>query len=305
MTAFFVQRIVETGRLPMFCFFVAFVTGFVLIRISVRLIRAEVRWWPGNVTPGGLHIHHVVFGVALMLVGGVGRLMISDGAGWAVAVCACVFGLGAALVLDEFALILHLSDVYWTERGRTSVDAVFVAIAMAGLLLLGLRPFGYESLPPGTDPAAAWTSYALMAATVVFNLAMSVVTLLKGKIWTGIVGVFVPGLALVGAVRLAVPSSPWARWRYPAGSRKLARAHRRNLRIRRPLIRLKINLQEFIAGRHLPDPEGWPLRPSALRGGTRAAPRSRRVPPVPPRPDPPAAAPAAPLAAAPTIREAP
>ncbi len=50
------------------------------------------------------------------------------------------FGIGAALVLDEFALILHLQDVYWAEDGRTSVDAVFVAIAVAGLLILGFNP---------------------------------------------------------------------------------------------------------------------------------------------------------------------
>ena len=46
-------------------------------------------------------------------------------------------------MLDEFALILHLRDVYWPEEGRTSVDAVFVAIAVTGLLLLGLRPLGW------------------------------------------------------------------------------------------------------------------------------------------------------------------
>ena len=55
-------------------------------------------------------------------------------------VAAIIFGIGAALVLDEFALILHLSDVYWSEDGRTSVDAVFAAVAVAGLLILGLQP---------------------------------------------------------------------------------------------------------------------------------------------------------------------
>ena len=43
-------------------------------------------------------------------------------------------------MLDEFALILHLHDVYWEEEGRTSVDAVFIAVAVTGLLLIGLRP---------------------------------------------------------------------------------------------------------------------------------------------------------------------
>ena len=58
-------------------------------------------------------------------------------------VAATFFGIGAALVLDEFALILHLQDVYWAEDGRTSVDAVFAAIAVAGLLILGFNPLSF------------------------------------------------------------------------------------------------------------------------------------------------------------------
>ena len=46
-------------------------------------------------------------------------------------------------MLDEFALILHLQDVYWSEDGRTSVDAVFVAVAVAGLLVLGFNPLSF------------------------------------------------------------------------------------------------------------------------------------------------------------------
>ena len=56
---------------------------------------------------------------------------------------AIFFGVGAALVLDEFALILHLEDVYWAEDGRTSVDAVFAAVAVAGLLILGFNPLSF------------------------------------------------------------------------------------------------------------------------------------------------------------------
>ena len=56
------------------------------------------------------------------------------------AICAAFFGLGTALVLDEFALILHLDDVYWAEEGRLSVDAVAIATGISGLLLLGGVP---------------------------------------------------------------------------------------------------------------------------------------------------------------------
>ena len=143
MGEYFAQRIVATGRLPLFCFFVAFIVTFVGVRINVRLIRAKVRWWFKNVQVGDLHIHHVVFGVVLMLIGGVAALSIPDSFTIWYAVAASVFGVGAALVLDEFALILHLRDVYWMEEGRASVDAVFIAIAITGLILVGVRPVGF------------------------------------------------------------------------------------------------------------------------------------------------------------------
>ncbi|GAA3444797.1 hypothetical protein [Planomonospora venezuelensis] len=248
MGDWFRQRIMDTGRLPLFCFFVALILAFVFTRINVRLIRAKVGWFR-NVNVGEMHIHHVVFGVVLSLLGGVAGLLVSGvSQGW-YAVTAAVFGVGAALILDEFALILHLHDVYWEEEGRTSVDAVFVAIAVTGLLLLGLRPLGWED-PDGT-PEGAW----LAAGLIVVNLLLAVVTLLKGKIWTGLVGLFVPILLVPGALRLARPGSPWAHWFFAPGSRRprpgrMARAIRREERWRRPVIRAKIAFQEFVSGRH-------------------------------------------------------
>jgi len=49
--------------------------------------------------------------------------------------------LRRALVLDEFALILHLEDVSWSDEGRISVEMVSLAIACLGLALIGIRPF--------------------------------------------------------------------------------------------------------------------------------------------------------------------
>lgn len=262
--AYFSSHVVGAGRLPLFCFFVAFVTGFLCIRLSVRLIRARVRWWPGNVAPGGLHIHHVVFGVAFMLLGGVAALLIPDRTGVPIAVAAALFGLGSALVLDEFALILHLRDVYWTEQGRASVDAVFAAIGLTGLLLIGLRPFGWVELQ-GAGLSGAGMRAALVGLVLV-NLAGAVVSLLKGKIWTGLAGVFIPVIPVIAALRLAVPGSPWARWHYREGSRKLAAAVRRDLRLRRPLIRAKIRVQEAIAGRHDLVPDVPPQRRPGAAG---------------------------------------
>jgi hypothetical protein len=239
MGNWFELSIVGTGRLPLFCFFVALIGAFVATRVNVRLIRAKVGWFR-NVNVGEMHIHHVVFGVVLMLVGGVTGLMVSSASQVAYAAAASLFGIGSALVLDEFALILHLHDVYWEEEGRTSVDAVFIAVAVTGLLLTGLRPLTYD-----------FGTLVSPGALIVGNLVLAVVTLMKGKIWTGLVGLFVPVLLLVGAVRLARPGSPWAHWFFHNRSpRKMAKAAHREQRWRRPVIRAKIAFQEFVSGRH-------------------------------------------------------
>jgi hypothetical protein len=248
----FARRVLETGRLPLFCFFVAFIVTFVVTRVNVRLIRAEVRWWFKNVKLGDLHIHHVVFGVVLMLVGGVASFAIPDAYDNLYAVAAGVFGIGSALVLDEFALILHLRDVYWAEEGRASVDAVFVAVGLTGLLLLGARPVGFTGAGDTEDGILLipFIPASVYVVSLAINLSLAVVTLLKGKIWTGLIGLFVPLVLYVGAARVARPGSPWARWRYQPGSRKYRRALRNEELVRHPIIRGKIWVQEFIAGRH-------------------------------------------------------
>src|SRR5215207_6206858 len=52
---------------------------------------------------------------------------------------AVLFGVGTGLTLDEFALWLNLKDVYWSKQGRASIDAVVIAAAISGLLLVSLR----------------------------------------------------------------------------------------------------------------------------------------------------------------------
>ncbi|WP_066373630.1 hypothetical protein [Herbidospora mongoliensis] len=242
MGELFQRAVVDTHRLPLFCFFVALIVTFVFTRINVRLIRAEVRWWFRNVNVGDTHVHHVVFGVILMMMSGVAALLVGPGAeGWH-AVTAALFGIGSGLVLDEFALLLHLRDVYWAEEGRTSVDAVFVAIAVTALLLLGARPLGWDDTDEDFKAAVFF---------LVLNLVFAVVTLLKGKIWSGLLGVFVPIFGYVGAVRLARPGSPWAHWFYDTKPAKLRTALRREERWRRPVIKAKIAVQEFVSGRHI------------------------------------------------------
>ncbi len=247
MGGWFSRRVLETGRLPLFCFFVAFLVTFLFIRFSVRMIRRQVKWWPGNVTPGGLHIHHAVFGVVFMVLGGLAGLAAPDNPVGVPSACAAVFGLGAALVLDEFALILHLDDVYWSDAGRLSVDAIFVATGVTGLLILGVTPdiTGGVNSAKGTSHVGAVVGIAL---TLSVNLALAAICLVKGKIWTGLFGLFLPILLLVGAIRVGRPQSPWARKFYSAKPRKAAKAQRRELRYRERFVRVKDRVQDALAG---------------------------------------------------------
>jgi hypothetical protein len=250
MSGWFTTHIVHTGRLPLFCFFVAFLASFGFIRVSVRMIRAQVRWWPGNVTHGDTHLHHMVFGVVFMVIAGVAGIAApAHPVGWRAGLAA-LFGVGTALVLDEFALILHLRDVYWTSAGRVSIDAVFIAAGITALLLLDITPVGVSNVATYRQAPDSGDALASLAVSLVVLFAVAAITLLKGKIWTVLFGVFLPFLFFVGAVRLARPHSPWARWRYQRKPEKLARARGREERFRKPVIRARTRLEDLVAGYH-------------------------------------------------------
>ncbi|MCX4748187.1 hypothetical protein OG455_22180 [Kitasatospora sp. NBC_01287] len=237
------EHIVAAHKQPLFLLLVGFISSFVLIRVSVRMIRAQVRWWPGNITPGGLHIHHMVFGVGCLLVAGIGVIATNGGHPW-IDWFGLLFGIGCGLVLDEFALILHLEDVYWSEQGRKSVDAVILGILLTALLLTGYVPLGVVPTPGGGAGSGRWG----LVAVISVNALMSVVALFKGKVWTGLLGIMVPGLSWIGAIRLARPSSPWARWRYAGRPRRLARALRRERRLHTRADRARTWVFDLIAG---------------------------------------------------------
>lgn len=191
--------------------------SFGFIRMSTRLMRSpKVPWWPGSVeTSGGLHIHHLVFGIVLILLAGFLSFALQpDGA--LLTVLAIAFGIGAGLTLDEFALWLYLEDVYWAEEGRRSVDAVIIAAIVAGGFALGLVPLGAES-----------ESGAALALLIALNLSLSVLAALKGKFASALIGMFVPVVSIVAAIRLARPGSPWARRRYATASTRLATSEAR------------------------------------------------------------------------------
>src|SRR5256714_4209276 len=133
------------GRGPACLVLLALLLSFGFIRTSARLMRSpRVPWWPGSVTTGGgLHIHHLVWGISLMLLSGFTAFATDLETPW-LQITAIGFGIGAGLALDEFALWLHLEDVYWSDEGRSSVDAVILASAFAALAVIGIRPFGLD-----------------------------------------------------------------------------------------------------------------------------------------------------------------
>ena len=223
---------VAPGREPLMWCLIAFCLTFFVTRSITRYIRATAgrpgprKWWqPHNISVsskagtqsgggGGLHIHHAGFGVILVLMSGVAMVTLAtDGTDSQFTAAAIFFGIGAALVLDEFALILHLQDVYWSQDGRTSVDAVFAAVAVAGLLVLGFNPLSFFDIGIWRDNDSDIARISVIALAVL-TLALAVVVLLKGKMWTGLLGMFTTPLLFVGAIRLSRPHAPWARWHY-------------------------------------------------------------------------------------------
>ena len=133
------RRLLSTG---------SFFVTFAAVRAITHAIRAE-RGPFRNITPGGRHIHHMTFGITgLLSVGylwlleiGINEQRLGSRA------TSLVYGAGAALTLDEFALWLNLEDDYWNRQGRESIDAVVLFGSLLSLSVLG-RNFLKELLRP-------------------------------------------------------------------------------------------------------------------------------------------------------------
>ncbi|HZE14556.1 MAG TPA: hypothetical protein VE197_01955, partial [Mycobacterium sp.] len=166
-----------------FVLLAAFLVSFLFIRTSARLMRSpKVPWWPGSVkTTSGLHLHHLVWGIVLLLLTGFLGFATHPAGLWN-DILAAGFGIGAGLTLDEFALWIHLRDVYWEEEGRASFDAVVVAALLGGLIVLGVSPFDL----PNDGASVAAVAVAVLVAVVLSSLAI-----LKGKLLMGLVGIFI------------------------------------------------------------------------------------------------------------------
>ncbi|MEU7277611.1 hypothetical protein AB0A69_02270 [Streptomyces sp. NPDC045431] len=241
MGHWFYRNIVEPGKLPLLLALSSFVLTFLLTRVVTRLIRAGKGPFR-NVTPGGLHIHHVIPGIVLTLIGGFGAVAVGRH-GAASIVCAVVLGIGAGLVLDEFALIVHLDDVYWTEEGRKSVEVVVLTTALLLLALLGFSPLGVDEVSPEERQ-----SRSSLIVNFALNFLFVLVTLFKGKFRMAIIGLFVLPIAIFGALRLARPDSLWARRLYRHRPRARARAGLRAYHHDRRWNAVRHRFQDLIAG---------------------------------------------------------
>ena len=109
---------------------VAFTATFAALRgitYSIRAGRGPFR----NLSLGGEHVHHYLWGIGLLA--GVGAIAVrGDESLRQHPVVAVSYGTGLALIVDEFALLLDLRDVYWARQGRISVDLGIGGVAVAG-----------------------------------------------------------------------------------------------------------------------------------------------------------------------------
>lgn len=218
MASWFNEEIVENDRLALLLCFVSFIVTFITTRVITRMIRAGRGPFKNNVSTGGLHVHHAVPGVILLVIGAFLSVGTGSEVPWA-EIAAVLIGIGTSLVLDEFALILHLQDVYWSDEGRISVEMVSLAVACLGLALVGISPADFSGDPE--DNAAIGATIT----GIVIHLLLIVVCVTKGKYKWALFGAFIPVASLIGAVRIARPTSRWAKRRY--GPEKMAKAQQR------------------------------------------------------------------------------
>ncbi len=155
ITLLYRHYIIDAGKQPQALILLSFLITFLVIRaITYRIHNRQSQTSQSqasqnlsskspnrhkfgfhDVVIGGTHIHHLVWGILLLL--GVGYSAIAFHPMPSPEGLAMLFGIGAALTLDEFALWLQLKDVYWSRDGRWSVDAVIVVAALVALNLLG------------------------------------------------------------------------------------------------------------------------------------------------------------------------
>lgn len=140
LAAIYREKFAETRRERLFWASLGFFVALAVVRTLTFLIHNDIGPFH-NIEMRGRHIHHLVWGILLLLLTGYGWLL-QAGTGahgsrtWAGRIMSMAYGVGAALTLDEFALWLNLRDVYWEREGRSSFEALSLfagALAVAQL----------------------------------------------------------------------------------------------------------------------------------------------------------------------------
>jgi hypothetical protein len=122
------ERIPDRPRRRLFVASLSFFLTFAGVRGVVFCITHQIP--PFHfIQMGGRHIHHLVIGIVILLLVGYGWLAelgtgADDSSILLSRLMSILYGIGAALTLDEFALWLNLKDVYWSPEGRASIDAI-------------------------------------------------------------------------------------------------------------------------------------------------------------------------------------
>jgi len=129
------RDIVAAGKEAQLAILLAFLLTFLIVRLVTHAIRSRRLSFLHDISSGGTHIHHLVWGILLLLA--TGYTMIAFDVDSHRVLLGILFGVGAALTIDEFALWLHLEDVYWTEQGRRSIDAVIMTSTLFAVVVLG------------------------------------------------------------------------------------------------------------------------------------------------------------------------
>jgi cellobiose-specific phosphotransferase system component IIC len=135
------EHVVKQCREERLLIAVSFLVMFGIVRFITASIKdRRFTWLFHNLgTSGGTHIHHLVFGIfGLLIAGYIGAAFTNDRP-WGRRAVAILYGVSAALTLDEFALWLTLRDVYWTPEGEKSVYAV---MAVGAVITVGVAGRG-------------------------------------------------------------------------------------------------------------------------------------------------------------------
>jgi predicted MFS family arabinose efflux permease len=233
-----IHRFGLAGRETLLLLLASSLVTLVGTRAWTRLARNR-GWRSGRL--GDVHVHHLVVGIVLVLVTGMLDLAMRPGELGRESL-AIVFGAGAALILDEFALSVHLQDVYWTAAGRRSIEISLMWMLLGLLLLVGISPFGIH------DQSAIPRLIGFVIVAI--NILLSLITCLKGKLLLGLLSIFLPPVGLAGAIRLARPGSVWAAVFYRRHPVKQERAGRRFHPALSRNERLRRRTADFIGGRH-------------------------------------------------------